>query len=49
MDTAYKVNDIKCDIQCVHMEVELVMPSSVIHRICIPYIPCNSHIISSWT
>ena len=29
MDTAYEVNDIKCDIQYMHMEVDLVMSSSV--------------------
>jgi hypothetical protein len=29
IDTAYKVNDIKCDIQYMHMEVELVISSSV--------------------
>jgi len=29
MDTAYKVNDIKCDKQHMHMEVDLVMSSSV--------------------
>jgi len=29
MDTAYKVNDIKCDIQYMHMEVDLVMSSNV--------------------
>ena len=28
-DTAYKVNDIKCDIQCMHMEVDIAMSSSV--------------------
>lgn len=29
MNTAYKVNDIKCDIHYMHMEVEFVMSSSV--------------------
>jgi len=28
-DTAHKVNDIKCDIQCMHMEVDIAMSSSV--------------------
>jgi hypothetical protein len=27
--TAYKVNDIKCDIQCMDMEVDIAMSSSV--------------------
>ena len=29
MDTVYKVNDTKCDIRYMHMEVEFVMSSSV--------------------